>query len=71
MSIFAAIPAGMVKQAPLIFMVMFIGGMFGVLRKTGALDAGIDRVLSATRGNVYVLTPILMIVLCAGSSFLA
>ena len=69
-SLFAAIPAGMVKQAPLIFMVMFIGGMFGVLRKTGALDAGIDRVLSATRGNVYLLTPILMIVLCAGSSFL-
>jgi uncharacterized ion transporter superfamily protein YfcC len=69
-SLFAAIPAGMIRAAPLIFMVMFIGGMFGVLRKTGALDAGIDRLLALTRGNVYWLTPLLMIVICAGSSFL-
>ena len=69
-TLFASIPAGMIRAAPLIFMVMFIGGMFGVLRKTGALDAGIDRLLALTRGNVYWLTPILMIVLCAGSTFL-
>lgn len=69
-TLFAAIPAGMVRAAPLIFMVMFIGGMFGVLRKTGALDAGIDRLLALTRGNVYFLTPLLMVALCAGSSFL-
>ncbi|MEO6748616.1 MAG: YfcC family protein [Casimicrobiaceae bacterium] len=69
-SLFASIPAGMIRAAPLIFMVMFIGGMFGVLRRTGALDAGIDRLLALTRGNVYWLTPLLMIVICAGSSFL-
>ena len=69
-TLFSSIPAGMVRAAPLIFMVMFIGGMFGVLRKTGALDAGIDRLLALTRGNVYWLTPLLMIALCAGSSFL-
>ena len=69
-TVFTSIPAGMIRSAPLIFMVMFIGGMFGVLRKSGALDAGIDRLLAATRGNVYWMTPLLMIVLCAGSSFL-
>jgi uncharacterized ion transporter superfamily protein YfcC len=69
-TLFSAIPAGMVRAAPLIFMVMFIGGMFGVLRKSGALDAGIDRLLALTRGNVYLLTPLLMVALCAGSSFL-
>jgi len=69
-TLFSSIPAGMIRAAPLIFMVMFIGGMFGVLRKTGALDAGIDRLLALTRGNVYWLTPLLMIVICAGSSFL-
>jgi len=41
-----------------------------VLRKSGALDAGIDRLLALTRGNVYWMTPLLMIVICAGSSFL-
>jgi uncharacterized ion transporter superfamily protein YfcC len=69
-NLFSSIPQGMVRAAPLIFMVMFIGGMFGVLRKTGALDAGIDRLLALTRGNVYWLTPLLMIAICAGSSFL-
>jgi uncharacterized ion transporter superfamily protein YfcC len=69
-TLFSAIPAGMIRAAPLIFMVMFIGGMFGVLRKSGALDAGIDRLLALTRGNVYWMTPLLMIVICAGSSFL-
>jgi uncharacterized ion transporter superfamily protein YfcC len=69
-TLFASIPAGMIRAAPLIFMVMFIGGMFGVLRKSGALDAGIDRLLALTRGNVYWMTPLLMVVICAGSSFL-
>lgn len=69
-SAMAAIPAGLAKSAPLVFMIMFIGGMFGVLRKSGALDAGIDRLLARTGGNVYVLTPVLMLVIAAGSTFL-
>ena len=69
-SAMAAIPAGLAKSAPLVFMIMFIGGMFGVLRKSGALDAGIDRLLVRTGGNVYLLTPVLMLAIAAGSTFL-
>lgn len=69
-SVFSAIPTGLVKSAPLVFMIMFIGGMFGVLRKSGALDAGIDRLLALTKGNVYWLTPLLMLVIACGSTFL-
>lgn len=69
-SAMAAIPAGLAKSAPLVFMIMFIGGMFGVLRKSGALDAGIDRLLARTGGNVYLLTPVLMLAIAAGSTFL-
>ena len=32
-AIFVSVPLGLVKNAALIFMVMFVGGMFGVLRK--------------------------------------
>jgi uncharacterized ion transporter superfamily protein YfcC len=67
---FTAIPAGMVKGANLIFMVMFVGGMFGVMRRTGAIDAGVDRLLNLTSGNVYLLTSLLMVVLALGSTFL-
>ncbi len=72
-SIFSAvssIPLGLTKSAQLVFMVMFIGGMFGVLRKSGALDAGIDRLLTLTKGNVYILTPVLMLAIACGSTFL-
>ncbi|WP_190238497.1 YfcC family protein [Marilutibacter maris] len=65
-----AIPKGLARSAPLIFMVMFVGGMFGVFKRTGALDAGLDHLVHHTRGNVYLLAPVLMLVLAAGSSFM-
>ncbi|HVB37868.1 MAG TPA: hypothetical protein VND92_04990 [Vicinamibacterales bacterium] len=70
LAIVSAVPRGMVQTAPLIFMILFIGGMFGVLEETGALGAGIERLLAMTRGNVYVLAPLLMLVLASGSTFL-
>src|SRR5579863_6874148 len=69
-SLATSIPAGMTQAAGLIFMIMFLGGMFGVLRASGALDAGMVRLVAATRGNVYLLAPLLMIALSAGSTFL-
>ena len=65
-----AIPQGLERMAGLIFMVLIIGGMFGVMTHTGAIDAGLERLLSGMRGNVYVLVPTLMIVYSAGSTFL-
>lgn len=72
-SVFAvleSIPLGMVGNAPLIIMVLFVGGMFGVFKRTGALDAGLDRLVHRSRGNILLLAPILMCVFAAGSSFL-
>jgi uncharacterized ion transporter superfamily protein YfcC len=65
-----AIPTGLERMAGLIFMVLIIGGMFGVMTHTGAIDAGLERLLSGIRGNVYLLVPALMIVYSAGSTFL-
>jgi uncharacterized ion transporter superfamily protein YfcC len=67
---FMAIPQGIEKRAGLIFMVLFIGGMFGVLNKAGVIEAGLERLLGMTRGNVYVLIPCLMLVFSAGSTFM-
>jgi uncharacterized ion transporter superfamily protein YfcC len=67
---FAAVPAGLVRNAALVVLVLLVGGMFGVLRATGALDAGVDRLIHATAGNKYVLIPILMLALGLGSTFL-
>jgi uncharacterized ion transporter superfamily protein YfcC len=69
-ALFTTIPAGMTKSATLIFMVMFVGGMFGVLRATGAVDAGVNSLLQLSSGNVNLLAAGLMLLLAAGSTFL-
>lgn len=68
--LFVAIPAGFTREASLIFMVMFVGGMFGVLRATGAVEAAIDCLLHVATGNVYLLAGGLMVLLACGSTFL-
>ncbi len=65
-----AIPGGLEKGGGLIFMVLIIGGMFGILTRTGAIDAGLDRLLALVKGNMFVLIPCLMLVFSAGSTFL-
>ncbi|MDP2283783.1 MAG: AbgT family transporter [Pseudohongiella sp.] len=65
-----SIPTGLERMAGLIFMVLLIGGMFGIMTKSGAIDAGLERLLGTVRGNVYVLVPGLMIIFAAGSTFL-
>lgn len=65
-----SIPLGIAKEADLIFMVMFIGGMFGVLQSTGTIDAGLERLLKLAKGNVYLLVPALMIIFSFGSTFM-
>lgn len=70
LSVLHAVPLGLARNAALIFMVMFVGGLFGVFKRTGALDAGLDRLVSSTRGNIFLLAPVLMCVLAAGSAFL-
>ena len=65
-----AIPKGLEKGSGLIFMVLIIGGMFGILTRTGAIDAGLDRLLSLVEGNIFLLIPCLMLVFSAGSTFL-
>lgn len=68
--LFLAVPPGMAKSAALIFMIMFLGGMFGVFRESGALEAGIEKTVHACGGRVRRVTLLLMITISAGSTFL-
>lgn len=68
--VFTAIPQGLQRLSGLIFMVLIIGGMFGILEESGAITASIDCLLSGVRGNVYLLVPMLMTVFAMGSTFL-
>lgn len=65
-----SIPEGLERGAGLIFMVLIIGGLFGILTKAGTIDLGLERLLSLVNGNIYFLVITLMTVLSAGSTFL-
>ena len=65
-----AIPEGLQRAANLIFMVLIIGGLFGILDRAGVVENGINRLLHAVTGNVMVLVAALMTIFSAGSAFL-
>jgi uncharacterized ion transporter superfamily protein YfcC len=67
---FLSVPKGMQRLSGLIFMVLIIGGMFGILEESGTITAAIDRLLASVRGNIYLLVPLLMTIFAMGSTFL-
>ncbi|WP_010651260.1 YfcC family protein [Oceanobacillus massiliensis] len=55
LDIFNAIQTGMVESADIIFLVLFTGGMFEIIERSGALRGAINRAVKLTRGNEFWL----------------
>jgi uncharacterized ion transporter superfamily protein YfcC len=68
--IFTAIPKGMEKSGYIIFFVLLIGGSFGILQATGAIDAGIGHIVKRMQGREKLIIPILMIVFSLAGAIL-
>lgn len=68
--IFTAIPKGMDKAGYIIFFVLLIGGSFGILQATGAIDAGIVNIVKRMRGKEKIVIPVLMIVFSLAGAIL-
>lgn len=60
---------GMQKGAYVICFLLIIGGMFGILNGTGALNVGIANILKNIQGKEFLMIPILMIFFGCGSAF--
>jgi len=65
-----AIPRGMEKSADIIFFIFIIGGVFGILQKTGVITAFIQKLLDFFGDRAILLTITLMTVLAIGGSTL-
>ncbi|SIT72465.1 YfcC family protein [Edaphobacillus lindanitolerans] len=61
LDVFLAIQEGMVAAAPLIFLVLIIGGSFAVIESTGAIDALILKTIEKTKNKELVLIAGVMI----------
>ncbi len=48
--------------------ILVIGGAFGIILRTGAVDAGIYNVINKTKGAEYVLFPVLFFLFSAGGA---
>lgn len=64
--VFLAWPRGLAATASIVFYIFIIGGAFGVLQATGALDALIAGVVAAARGRGEVILPALMFLFALG-----
>jgi len=65
-----AIPRGLEKQADIIFFIFLVGGVFGILQRTGVIAAGLQRLLVVFGGSGVTLTIVLMTTLAIGGSTL-
>lgn len=66
----SAIPRGMEAAADIIFFIFVVGGVFGILNRSGAIVAGIHHLLAKYRESGPLLTILLMTVIAIGGSTL-
>ena len=66
----SAIPRGMEGAADIIFFIFVLGGVFGILQRTGTITAVIHALLNRFANSGPLLTIILMIVIAIGGSTL-
>jgi uncharacterized ion transporter superfamily protein YfcC len=59
--VFTSIHAGMINGAGIIFFVLIVGGAFGILKATGALDALIGNLTSKLANKELLLIPAIML----------
>jgi uncharacterized ion transporter superfamily protein YfcC len=64
--LFLAFPRGLAATAAIVFYIFLIGGTFGVVQATGAIERGIDGVVAACRGRGEIAIPALTILFSVG-----
>lgn len=68
MDIFLAIQTGMVESADLIFLVLFAGGMFEVVERSGAFRTGILATIDKMQGREFMLISIITVIFALGGA---
>ncbi|MDH3267749.1 MAG: hypothetical protein OEM46_02725, partial [Ignavibacteria bacterium] len=66
----SSIPRGMGEAADIIFFIFMIGGVFGILQKTGTIMAFIQKLLDIFGNSSALLVIILMLAVAIGASTL-
>lgn len=59
---------GVIESADIIFLVLFIGGLIGIMNKTGAFDSGIAWIAEKLKGHEYVLIILVTTLIAIGGT---
>ncbi|WNH12151.1 YfcC family protein [Thalassobellus suaedae] len=59
---------GIIEGADIIFLVLFIGGLIGIMNYTGAFDAGISWLATALKGKEYLLIILVTLLIAIGGT---
>lgn len=59
---------GIIEAADIIFLVLFIGGLIGIMNYTGAFDAGISWLAEILKGKEFVLIILVTILIAIGGT---
>lgn len=65
-ALFLAFPRGLLEIAEIVFYIFIIGGAFGVLNKTGVIQAGVRSVVRRLGGRKALVVPLLAVVFAVG-----
>lgn len=68
MGFLSSIPRGMNEAAAIIFFIFIVGGSFGVLQDTGAIEAGLGRLTKTFAGKETFLIPVIMFAFSLGGA---
>ncbi len=68
MQMLSALPRGLTESAQIIFFVLIVGGAFAILQETGAIEAGIGRVIQLFRGKTLLLLPVILLLFMLGGA---
>ena len=68
MQLLSAVPRGMQESAQIIFFIFIIGGAFAILQETGAIEAGIGRLIRVLKDKTLIIIPVIMVLFSLGGS---
>lgn len=69
-SVFQAIHKGMVASSSIIFYIFIVGGSFGILRESGAIEGAVGSIARKMNGKDLMLIPVLMTFFSLGGAML-
>jgi len=62
LQIFKSIPQGLIAASWIVFLIIVIGGSFGVITSTGAIQAGLSRAMLKLKNKGIILVPITILI---------